>query len=64
MNVLEVTGGSTNILTEIVTFFKETLLPLATELVTWMITTDYVKYFAFIALIFAIIGIIMRIKRA
>ena len=52
-----------NFLTGCVTFFKETLLPIATDMLQWSTTTEPVKYFLYIALIGAFIGIYRVIKR-
>lgn len=55
--------GSATFLAGAVTFFKDTLLPIATDMLAWATTTEPVKYYVYISLIGAFIGIYRVIKR-
>lgn len=45
-------------------FFKDTVLVMLGDTLTWAASNEYVKYFLYISLVSALIGIAMRVRHA
>lgn len=53
-----------NVATGAVEFIKDGVMPLATEMVKWIVTTEGVKEFFYIALAGSIIGLVNHLRHS
>lgn len=56
--------GTANFLTEVVSFFKDTILVMLGDTLTWAASNDIMKYFLYISLIAALVGIVRRVRHS
>lgn len=54
----------TTFLTSVTSFFKDTVLVMLGDTLSWASSNDIMKYFLYITLISALIGIVMRVRHA
>lgn len=55
---------TTSFLASVTTFFKDTVLVMLGDTLSWASSNDVMKYFLYITLIGALIGIAMRVRHA